>query len=67
MVFGDTVVLEANRPVFGWYLQNIVLKTMVYPKLWYLWSFGNSTLDLSFLLFCLHILWFSKGTKQSQF
>jgi hypothetical protein len=51
--------------VIGLYSQNSVLNTMVYPKLWYFWSFRNSTQDLSFLLFSLHILCFSNRTKLS--
>jgi hypothetical protein len=53
-----------TQKVFGLYRQNTVLNTMVYLKPWYFWSFWNSTQDLSFLLFSLHILCFSNGTKQ---
>ena len=52
-----------TQKVFGLYMQNSILNTMVYPKLWYFWSFRNSTQDLSFLLFSLHILCFSNRTK----
>jgi hypothetical protein len=45
--------------MFGLYRQNTVLNTRVYLKSWYFWSFRNSTQDLSFRLFSLHIIYFS--------